>query len=92
MTTQSLLEQGVDKNETTNFERSAMWYAAENGYLEIVRLLVEQGAVKDKADLNEQTPLYDDFSHPPGGESPEGQSARQTPGGKNPLFLCPPGC
>ena len=42
-----LLEQGVDKSETTNIGRTAMWHAAKNGHLEIVRLLLEQGADKE---------------------------------------------
>ena len=41
---QNLLERGADKNETTNWGRSVLWKAAENGHIEIVRLLLELGA------------------------------------------------
>ena len=47
-TTRSLLEGGADKNITTNWGRTAMWHAAKLGHLGIVRLLVEQGADKEK--------------------------------------------
>ena len=44
MTTRRLLEGGADKNVTTIWGRTAMWNAARDDHLEIVRLLVEQGA------------------------------------------------
>ena len=53
----SLLEQGTDKNETTNRQRTALWHAAKNGHVEILRLLLEQGADKEKADDKYDTPL-----------------------------------
>ena len=52
------LKQGADKNETTNKGRTALWYAARNGHLEIFRLLLEKCADKDKADNDDETPLY----------------------------------
>ena len=46
-TIESLLEHGADKNETTNVGRTAMWYAASNGHLEIMRLLVRKPTNKE---------------------------------------------
>ena len=43
ITTRILLEQGVDKNETTNWGRTILYHAASNGYVDIVQLLLEQG-------------------------------------------------
>ena len=54
----SLLEQGVDKDETTNLGCTAMWHAACKGYVEIVRLLVEQGADKEKIYRGGKTLLF----------------------------------
>ena len=44
---ESLLGQGANKNETTNKGRTAMWYAASNGHLEIMRLLVRKPTNKE---------------------------------------------
>ena len=57
-TVQSLLEQGADKNETTNWGRTAMWHAARNDHLPIVQLLVEQGADMEKVGRCDATPLW----------------------------------
>ncbi len=40
----ALLEQGIDPNQTDDEGYSALQAAAENGYLEIVQLLIQQGA------------------------------------------------
>ena len=39
-----LLEQGIDPNQTDDEGYSALQAAAENGYLDIVQLLISQGA------------------------------------------------
>ena len=39
-----LLEQGIDPNQTDDEGYSALQAAAENGYLDIVQLLIAQGA------------------------------------------------
>ena len=59
MTARSLLQGGRNKNKATNFGRTAMWYAARNGHLEIVRLLVEHGADTEKGgNIEDGTPLW----------------------------------
>ena len=40
----ALLEQGIDPNQTDDEDYSALQAAAENGYLDIVQLLIQQGA------------------------------------------------
>ena len=55
---QRLLEEGADKNESTNWGRTVMYHAARRGHFKCVRLLLEQGADKDEADINGETPLY----------------------------------
>ena len=40
----ALLEQGSDPNQTDDEGYSALQAAAENGYLDIVQLLIQQGA------------------------------------------------
>ena len=57
---QSLLDEGEDKDETYKHGRTAMWYAARKGYLDIVQLLVEQGAdmEMDESNYKEGTPLW----------------------------------
>ncbi len=40
----ALLEQGIDPNQTDDEGYSALQAAAENGYLDIVQLLIQQGA------------------------------------------------
>ena len=39
-----LLEQGIDPNQADDEGYSALQAAAENGYLDVVKLLVEKGA------------------------------------------------
>ena len=56
-TVRSLLEQGEDKNVKTNWNRTAIWYAAEKGHSAIVQLLLEKGACKQRADHYGSTPL-----------------------------------
>ena len=40
----ALLEQGLDPNQTDDEGYSALQAAAENGYLNVVQLLIQQGA------------------------------------------------
>ena len=40
----ALLEQGTDPNQTDDEGYSALQAAAENGYLDVVELLIQQGA------------------------------------------------
>ena len=55
----SLLEQGVEKNTVTNWGRTALWYAAWDGNLEIMHLLLDYGADKEKTNKKPgKTPLY----------------------------------
>ena len=63
MSVRSQLEQGADKNETTNKGRTAMWHAAKNGHSEILQLLLNLGANKDKADDKNETPLFQASDH-----------------------------
>ena len=57
-TVQTMLKQGaIDKNETADLGRSAMWYAAYQGHLAILQLLVEQGGDMEKADHYGRNPL-----------------------------------
>ena len=54
-----LLEQDdVDKNERSLLGRTAMWYAAFYGHVEIQKALVEHGSDVEKHDLNGRTPLF----------------------------------
>ena len=53
---QLLLRQGVDKDETDR-DGTALWKAACEDHLPIVRFLVEQGADMEKASLRGTTPL-----------------------------------
>ena len=56
---QNQLEQGADINQVTNFGCTAMWHAATKGHLEIVRLLLQHDADKEKVDARTgATPLY----------------------------------
>ena len=53
-----LVEQGVDKNQTGGCEReTALFIAAWNNYLPVVRYLVEQGADMETPNINGDTPL-----------------------------------
>ena len=55
----SLLEQAVEKNTVTNWGRTALWYAAWDGNLEIMHLLLDYGADKEKTNKKPgKTPLY----------------------------------
>ena len=49
---------GIDMDEADSDGCTALWYAADKGYLAIVRCLVEQGADKEKANKHGQTPLH----------------------------------
>ena len=58
MTAQSCLERGMDENETTNCDRTAMFHAAKEGHLAIVRLLLEHGGADlEKSDSYGNSPL-----------------------------------
>src|SRR5688500_17396025 len=48
----------VDVTYTDERGRTALHYAAYQGYLDIVKLLVEQGAVIDYEDHSGETPVY----------------------------------
>ena len=53
-----LVEQGVDKNQVGNYyETTALSVAANDGHLDVVRYLVEQGAGMEKVDRDGNTPL-----------------------------------
>lgn len=55
----SLLNQDdIDKNERSSLGRTAIWYAAFHGHVEIQKLLIEQGIDVEKPDLNGRTPLF----------------------------------
>jgi len=55
----SLLKQDdIDKNERSSLGRTAIWYAAFHGHVEIQKLLVEQGIDMEISDLNGRTPLF----------------------------------
>ena len=65
MTVQSLLEKGAEVNETTDNGRTALFHAAWSqrnsafkGHSDVVKLLLEYGADKDKADKWLTTPLH----------------------------------
>ena len=60
-TVHTLLEQGANKNERTNWGCTAMWHAAANNHVDVVRLLVEQGADKEVAnnDVPRDLPRYE---------------------------------
>ena len=54
---QHLIQQGADKDKTTNDGCTPLYIAAHEGRLEVVQYLVQQGADKDKARDNVVTPL-----------------------------------
>jgi len=55
---QLLLDKGASIDEAAPDGRTALWYAAGNGCLEIAQLLVKKGASINRADVNGRTPLY----------------------------------
>ena len=59
-TVKTLLEQETngDHNITTNLGRTAMWYAAWKGHLEILQLFIEHGNDMEKSDGYGRTPLF----------------------------------
>ena len=50
VTLQNKLEEGADKDEITNLNRTAMWHGASEGHLAIVQVLVEHGANMELVD------------------------------------------
>jgi ankyrin repeat protein len=53
-----LLDKGAKTDETDNFGHTALFYAASNGQLEVVKLLLEKGAGADIDGKNHNgTPL-----------------------------------
>ena len=57
-TVRSVLEQGTDINETTNWGCTALWHAVDNSFFEIVRLLLHHGADKEKANTQGENPMH----------------------------------
>jgi len=58
-TVKTLLEQGIiDDNKTADLGRTAMWYAAFQGHVEILQLLIEYGSDMEMADLYGRSPLF----------------------------------
>ena len=53
-----LEEDEIDKNERSSLGRTALWYAAFYGHVEIQKVLVEHGCDMEKPDLNGRTPLF----------------------------------
>ena len=53
-----LLNQQVSINHSNIFGKTAIFYAAENSQLEVIDLLVKNGAVLDKTDENQQGILH----------------------------------
>ena len=54
---QVLVEQGVDKKKTGQYDQTPLHAASHNGHLAVVRYFVEQGADIEKADRCGYTPL-----------------------------------
>ena len=53
-----LVEQGADKEEgDCHHDGTSLWWAANDGHLEMAQHLVEQGAILDKANKGGNTPL-----------------------------------
>ena len=57
------LNDGADPNELSPFASSVLHVAAENGWLEIVRLLVENGADIERVDSLGRTPAAAGSEH-----------------------------
>jgi ankyrin repeat protein len=53
-----LLERGADPNAVSTVGNSALMYAAENGNMEIMRMLVASGADVNTSGFNGATPLF----------------------------------
>src|SRR5215217_2926959 len=53
-----LANKEVDVTYTDEKGRTALHYAAHRGYLDITKLLIEQGAVIDYEDHEGETPVY----------------------------------
>ena len=52
------MEVGADKDQAVNSGATPLFIAAENGYLDVVRHLVQVGADKDQAQSEGATPLF----------------------------------
>ena len=52
-----LVEQGVDKDRTSDYGSTPLCIASQNGHMEVLRYLVEQGAEMKKASSGGWTPL-----------------------------------
>ena len=55
---QSLVEQGIDKEDIHGVNSPSIHVTANYGHLEIVKYLVQQGAYKEAFDCWDRTPLY----------------------------------
>ncbi|XP_062594933.1 ankyrin-1-like [Saccostrea cucullata] len=57
-TVEFLLQNNVNVNKSNEKEKTALYYAAKLGSLDIVKLLVEHGAQVNKTDEDRKSPLY----------------------------------
>ena len=53
-----LISYGADADKWDDIKNTALHYASQNGYPEIVKLLIENGAFSDVINLNSETPLH----------------------------------
>jgi len=53
-----LLKHGTNVNTTSNYGRTLLYAAGEDGHFEVVRELLNHGASVNTADINSGTPLY----------------------------------
>ena len=52
-----LIDAGADVNVVNNDGETAIWWAAFNGLLEVVKVLLSKGADKSKKSNNEKSPF-----------------------------------
>jgi ankyrin repeat protein len=54
----ALLQKGFDVNRTDKFQRSSYWYAADHGYIELMKFLISKHVNIFKQDKDGNTPLH----------------------------------